>query len=166
MGLEIEIRASDSPRHFFFFKEKTFCFFSFKVAFLFVLFLIFLKKFVDYLFLVLLDFCCCSWTSSGFGEPGLLSGHGEWASHCLGFSCWWRTGSRHVGSVIVHGLSCLVTWNLSGPEIEPMSPALAGRFLTTVPTGTTPLATLESVCWASLVAQLIKNPPAMQESPV
>ena len=71
-----------------------------------------------------------------------------------------------MGSVIVHGLSCLVTWNLSGPEIEPMSPALAGRFLTTVPTGTTPLATLESVCWASLVAQLIKNPPAMQESPV
>ena len=27
------------------------------------------------------------------------------------------------------------TWNLSGPGIEPMSPALAGRFLSTVPPG-------------------------------
>ena len=27
------------------------------------------------------------------------------------------------------------TWNLPGPEIEPVSPALAGRFLTTGPSG-------------------------------
>jgi len=26
-------------------------------------------------------------------------------------------------------------WNLSGPGIEPVSPALAGRFLSTVPPG-------------------------------
>ena len=26
-------------------------------------------------------------------------------------------------------------WDLSGPGLEPMSPALAGRFLTTVPPG-------------------------------
>ena len=29
-------------------------------------------------------------------------------------------------------------WNLPGPEMEPMSPALAGRFLSTVPLGRSP----------------------------
>ena len=38
-----------------------------------------------------------------------------------------------VGSVaVVQGLSCSeALWNLPGPGITPMSPALAGRFLTT-----------------------------------
>ena len=36
--------------------------------------------------------------------------------------------------VVAHGLfSC--TWSLPGPAIEPMSPALTGRFLPTVPPG-------------------------------
>ena len=55
---------------------------------------------------------------------------------CLGFSLqWllllWSTGSRHAGSVVVaHWLRCFVACG-----IEPVSPALAGGFLTTVPTG-------------------------------
>ena len=40
-------------------------------------------------------------------------------------------GSRHAGSVVVgHGM-----WNLPGPGLEPVSPALAGGFLTTGPPG-------------------------------
>ena len=39
------------------------------------------------------------------------------------------------GSVVVaHGLSC-PTWNLPGPGIKPVSPALAGGVLTTRPLG-------------------------------
>ena len=39
------------------------------------------------------------------------------------------------GSVVVaHRLSCGM-WGLPGPGLEPVSPALAGGFLTTVPPG-------------------------------
>ena len=42
---------------------------------------------------------------------------------------------QSAGSVVVvHGLSCS-TWYLPGPGIKPMSPVLAGRFLTTGPPG-------------------------------
>ena len=46
-------------------------------------------------------------------------------------------GSRCAGSVVaVHGLSCSNgMWDLPGPGIEPVSPALAGGFLTTAPPG-------------------------------
>ena len=38
--------------------------------------------------------------------------------------------------VVAHGLWLLRgMWNLLGPGIEPMSPALAGGFLSTVPPG-------------------------------
>ena len=55
---------------------------------------------------------------------------------CAGFSLWWllllwSTGSRAQASVAaVHGLSCSVTSEtlVLGPGIEPVSPALAGRF--------------------------------------
>ena len=44
-------------------------------------------------------------------------------------------GLQSTGSVVVvPGLSCS-TWNLPGPGIKPMSPVLAGRFLTTGPPG-------------------------------
>ena len=39
---------------------------------------------------------------------------------------------------MVHGLSCSATcglWDLPGSGLEPVSPALAGGFLTTVPPG-------------------------------
>ena len=54
------------------------------------------------------------------------------------------TGSRCTGSVVVaHGLgSCGAwasllcgMWDLPGPGLEPVSPALAGGFLTTAPPG-------------------------------
>ena len=44
------------------------------------------------------------------------------------------TGSRHAGSVVVaHGPSC--SRDLPRPGLEPVSPALAGRFSTTAPPG-------------------------------
>ena len=79
---------------------------------------------------------------------------------CVGFSLrWlllWSTGSRHGGfSSCAHGLSscglraleCKLSscgarasllrsmWDLARPGLKPMSPALAGGFLTTVPQG-------------------------------
>ena len=81
---------------------------------------------------------------------------GVWASHCGGFSC---CGARAPGAwasvVVAHGLSsCGLRalehrlsscgaraqllrgmWDLPGPGLEPVFPALAGRFLTTAPPG-------------------------------
>ena len=79
-----------------------------------------------------------------------------WASHCSGFSCCgvWALG-MWASVVVAHGLSscgfwalerrlsscgaqaqllCSM-WDLPGPWLEPVSPALAGRFLTTAPPG-------------------------------
>ena len=73
---------------------------------------------------------------------------------CLGFSH--VAVNRDYSLVVARGLLTAVTsliavhglnsggaraqlprgmWNLPGPEIKPMSPALAGRFLTTGPAG-------------------------------
>ena len=81
---------------------------------------------------------------------------GARASHCGGFS---HCGARAVGAgasvVVAHGLSSCglralehrlsscgawasllrSMWDLPGPGLEPVSPALAGRFLTTEPPG-------------------------------
>ena len=69
---------------------------------------------------------------------------GAWASHCGGISC---CGARALAAgatvVVACGFSscgartkffCGV-WNLPGPGIEPMSPALAGGFLSMGPSG-------------------------------
>ena len=63
---------------------------------------------------------------------------------CAGFSLRWllllrNTGSRRTGSVVVaHGLSCSTACGIFPDGIEPLSPALAGRFLTTAPPGKSP----------------------------
>ena len=60
---------------------------------------------------------------------------------CAGFALrWlllWSMGSRHAGfsscgarAQLLHG-----TWDLPGPGLKPVSPALTGRFLTTAPPG-------------------------------
>ena len=67
-----------------------------------------------------------------------------WASHCGGFSC---CGALALGSrasvVVAHRLSSCGAraqllcgmWDLPGPGLGTMSPAFAGRFLTTAPPG-------------------------------
>ena len=82
-----------------------------------------------------------------FSSPpkgGLLSSCCAWVFHCSGFS---RGGAQALGCAgsscdlglqsVEHELSCPVACGIlfPGPEIEPMFPALAGRFLTTGPPG-------------------------------
>ena len=67
---------------------------------------------------------------------------GAQASHCGGFSCCgaWVLGVR-TSVVVACGLSSCGArpyllrgvWDLPGPGLEPMSPALVGGFLTTAP---------------------------------
>ena len=78
-----------------------------------------------------------------------------WASHCGGSSCC-RTWSR------VHGLSCCGTQvsclqyvESSGPGTEPVSPALAGRFLTTGPPGKSPFGVLWSLHYIAMTDEII-----------
>ena len=65
-----------------------------------------------------------------------LSGCGVWASHCGGFSCCGAQALEYrlsrCGAWVYLPLGM---WNLPGPGIEPMSTALAGRFLSNVPSG-------------------------------
>ena len=69
---------------------------------------------------------------------------------------------RELQSTEVHRINCLVACGIlvPGTGIEPASPALQGRFLITGP----PKEPHPSA--DSLVAQLVKNPPAIQELPV
>ena len=81
---------------------------------------------------------------------------GAWASHCSGFSCCGaralgarasvvvarrlsssgsRTTERRLRSCGAQALLLRGMWGLPGPGLEPMSPALAGGFLTTAPPG-------------------------------
>ena len=72
-------------------------------------------------------FSCCgaralgAWASVVVAHG--LSSCGSWALEC-------RLGSCGARAYLLHG-----TWDLPGPGIEPVSPALAGGFLTTAPPG-------------------------------
>ena len=86
---------------------------------------------------------------SSCGEQGLLSSCGAWASHCGGFSCCGArilecTGCSSCGPwALEHRLNSCGTqslllqgmWDLPGSGIEPVFPALAGRFFSTEPPG-------------------------------
>ena len=89
-----------------------------------------------YLFLAALGLCCCAWAFSSCGERGLLFvavlglliavaslvvEHGLQARGLQQFCPRGLVAPRHVGS--------------SRLGLEPVSPALAGAFLTTVPPG-------------------------------
>ena len=89
------------------------------------------------LFLIALVLYCYTRAFSTCGELGLLPCFSEWASHWSVFL--WSTGSRVCGLYRLQhtGLGAWDTWNLWGPGIKPMSPGLAGGFLSTVPQGKT-----------------------------
>ena len=88
------------------------------------------------------------------------------ASHCGGFSCCRaRALGEQVSVVVARGLSscglraleCRLSscgawalllrgmWDLPGPGLKPMSPALAGGFLTTAPPGKSPSCCLSLI---------------------
>ena len=103
-----------------------------------------LKKLFTYLLMTVLGLCCCTQSFSA-------SVHSAQASHCGGFSgVTWALGTwasvftacrlNNCGFwVLEHRLSSCGTWalllrgfwDLPRPGMEPMSPALAGKFLTT-----------------------------------
>ena len=72
---------------------------------------------------------------------------------------WWvikhrQTGFQSTGSVVVvHGLNCSAVCGIHGPEIEPMSPILAGGFFTTEPPGQ-PLSYHFYFLWIITIAKL------------
>ena len=109
-----------------------------------------------FLFLAALGLRCCTRAFSGCGERGLLFFAVHGLLHRSGFSC---CRARALGAwasvVVAHRLSRCGSqalerrlsscgartqllrgmWDLPGPGLEPVSPALAGGFLTTAPPG-------------------------------
>ena len=98
------------------------------------------------LFLAALGLRCCMRAFCGLS---LVAASGDYSSlWCAGFSLrWlllWRVGFSSCGTQAVERklsscgaraqLLCSM-WDLPRPGLEPMSPALAGRFLTTAPPG-------------------------------
>ena len=74
---------------------------------------------------------------SSCDEQGPLFSCAACASHCSGFSCCRARALKHLG---FSSCDSQTQWprgmlSLSGPGIEPVSPVLAGRFLTTGPPG-------------------------------
>ena len=106
------------------------------------------NKFI-YLSLAALGLHCCSRAFSSCGERGATLRCSAWASHCGGFSLFRCTGSRRAsfsscGSWALERRlsSCSARaqllrgmWDLPRPGLEPVFPALAGGFLSTVPPG-------------------------------
>ena len=109
-----------------------------------------------YLFLAALGLRCCARAFSSCGKLGLLfvvvcglligvaSLVAEHGLQARGLQQLWHVASAVVAhrlqsagsAVVVHGLSCSAACgNLPRPGLEPVSLALAGRFLTTVPPG-------------------------------
>ena len=136
-------------------KCTVFFFFFLINVFIFILFI--------YLFLTALGLCCCTRAFSRCSEWELLFRCGGHASHCGGFSCCkTRALGMQASVVVARGLSSYGSqalehrlsscgawvqllcgmWDLPRPGIEPVSPALAGGFLTTVPPGKSPKCTI------------------------
>ena len=117
----------------------------------------FFPKFIYY------SFWLCWVFVAARGLSLVVASRGYSSLRCAGFSLWWllllrSTGSRCTGfsscgsralerrlsscgawAQLLHGM-----WDLPGPGLEPVSPALAGRFLTTVPPGKPPSCTFYS----------------------
>ena len=80
---------------------------------------------------------------------------GARASHCFGFSCCGARGlgsralERRLSSCGARAQLLCGMWDLPGPGLEPVSPALAGGFLTTTPPGTPPNNIVFFKCFVS-----------------
>ena len=131
----------------FFYKEKDTCIYCVVLLSVFspnVLSWTFALVIHTILFVVVALSLCC--------YVSAFSSCGSWASRCSGFSCCRAQAPSTSASVVsAHRLSAALgpqssgsvvvahvprgMWNLPGPGIEPMSPALAGRFLSTAPPG-------------------------------
>ena len=108
----------------------------------------FFNFYLFYLFLAALGLRCCTQAFSSCSKRGysLLRCAGlslQWllllqsmGSRCAGFSsCGSRALEHRLSSCGAWAQLLCIMWDLPGPGIEPVSPVLAGRFLTTVPPG-------------------------------
>ena len=110
---------------------------SIQVTFFFLNFFFFLI----FIYLFIYFWLCWVFVSvRGLSLVAASGGHSS--SRCVGLSLsrpllLRSTGSRRAGSVVVaHGPSwSRGMWDLPRPGLEPVSPALAGRFSTTAPPG-------------------------------
>ena len=95
----------------------------------------FFKKIYFYFFRLRWAFIAVCRLSLVDGELGLLC-RGAQASHCVGFSCGAQALGRvgfsgcGAGTLLIHSM-----WDLLRPGMEPMFPALTGRFLSSLPLG-------------------------------
>ena len=102
--------------------------------------------FLIYIYINLLTYFWLRWVFvAAHGLSLVAASRGYFSLMCAGFSLrWllflWSTGSRHAGFSSCGARAWLLCsmWDLPGPEIEPVSPALAGGFLTTAPPGKPP----------------------------
>ena len=87
--------------------------------------------------MAVLGLCHCTRAFSSWREQGSLSSCGAWASHISGFSCCGAQAVGHSGFSSCGTWAQLLhdTWDPPRPGIEPVSPTLQGRFLTTGPPG-------------------------------
>ena len=69
----------------------------------------------------------------------------------LGLQKCWLRGSRHWLSRRGAQAQLFRRWNLPGPGKEPLSPAQAGRFVTTGPPGKSCIKSLSAKCVCSLL---------------
>ena len=84
---------------------------------------------------------------------GLAASGGYSSLRCAGFSLWWLLLLRSTGSRCTGFSSCGMQaqlfrgmWYLPGAGLEPVSPALAGGFLTTAPPGKSQASFIISIC--------------------
>ena len=105
-------------------------------------FLFFFFNFLNLLFIYYFYFWLCWVFVSVWGPSPVAASGGHSSSRCAGLSLsrpllLRSTGSRRSGSVVVaHGPSRYRgMWDPPRPGLEPVSPAPAGRFSTTVPPG-------------------------------
>ena len=83
----------------------------------------------------MVDLCCCAQAFLG-SWAGTALGCDAQASYCADSSCFgaWALGVQ-ASVVVVLGLSCSLACGSSWTRIQPVSPELAGRFLTIGPAG-------------------------------
>ena len=78
----------------------------------------------NFFFLVALGLCCCMWAFSSCDERGLLLAVMPLLCRAQALAC--GLSSRGTWTWLLRGM-----WNLPGPGVEPVSPALAGGHLST-----------------------------------
>ena len=110
---------------------------------------------------------CCAWAFSSCSEQGLTTlCCSAQASYCGGFSCCRARALGAQASVVVARrlsscgaqakMPCGMR-DLPGPGLEPVSPALAGGFLTTAPPGKSPGCVSYTVRYVNYISIKLKE---------